>query len=125
MTFMIRAFREGKLGRWTFDDLEGPQIPIDHHEPAGTANVVGDVQGVESTTPETSLDAAVSHAVRTFLEANATAQARMAEGKDLSISQQRKADTRAKHEARLARWKVKGYGAASQTASPPRRAEVR
>jgi len=128
LAFMIRTFREGKLGRWTIDNLEsGLGIP----SPA-TAEAQGGIPPAtfsvddrslpehpvpevnnDPTTPAavpTTLNEAVSHAVRDFLSTAATTQARMDDGQDLSISQKRKADIRAKNEARISRWKAKGTG---------------
>ena len=146
MTFMIRAFREGRLGRWTFDDLEGgagtPRSSDLRGNASRAASSTGKVdddlpvmldsnieygQG-ETPTPHPAsadLDEAVSQAVRSFLETSATTQARMAEGKDLSTSQQRKAASRAKNEARLARWKAKGIGGRLLVRSPRKRTGVR
>ena len=117
MAFMTRAFREGKLGRWTFDEMEGgvkipTKLELDDDRPASSdALIEDDMDSAASPDESNGLDAAVSRAVRFFLATTASAQARMREGKDLSTSQQRKADTRTKNEARVARWKAKGIGA--------------
>ena len=141
MTFMIRAFREGKLGRWTFDDLEGGGAIGSSDQRGDTTSPASSMGEVDEALPvlhdpnvdngeeephtrhsaSKDLDEAVSQAVRTFLETNATTQARMAEGKDLSTSQQRKAATRAKNEVRLARWKAKGIGSRTPVQSQRKR----
>jgi ribosome biogenesis GTPase A len=82
LMFIIRAFREGKLGRWTFDNLE-PKGVLD-------ANA--------------SLNSRVSLAVKEYLHGMP--------GEDgdeavQSKSQLKKAELKARQEKRLAKWKLK------------------
>lgn len=134
MTFIIRAFREGKLGRWTIDDLDGVRVPATREALSGAGaegEIAEDPSDAASSrsqsglaTTASDLDAEVSDAVQTFLESTATAQARLNEGKDLSTSQERKAHTRKKNEVRMARAKARGYGA-KQAPLPKKQTGVR
>ncbi|KAK4686204.1 hypothetical protein P7C73_g3922, partial [Tremellales sp. Uapishka_1] len=117
ITFLLRSFREGKLGRWTLDDLESKQ----QQDFTGTSEILDQLRsqglptgsGMKEDAPETvSLDARVSAAVRTYLQTTAQAQIDTAEGTNLSPAQQRKVDIKAKVEERITKWKSKGIDVA-------------
>jgi len=105
--WLIKAFREGKVGRWTLDELEHPTTPKMTEEDEVESQL-------ESTLPESeavakgTLDAKVSRTVATFLAGQSARLHAAEEGKDTSLSQQKKRDNRQKSEEREAKWRAKG-----------------
>ena len=104
--WLIKTFREGKIGRWTLDELEAPRKRTQpeedqtesHHEPRST----------EAPEVKDTLDARVSSTVKTFLDGQSARLQASEEGRDASLSQQKKRDNRAKSEEREAKWRAKG-----------------
>jgi hypothetical protein len=170
--YLIRAFREGKLGRWTLDDLETVEsgfvstsmmddewggdvevlrdlrdglglgvgvggltpssvadLPWANAEPASTTSTTGtgiateDENGTTTATATSpipsqmndldrlnrlNLDQRVSLAVRSFLDTASASASNALEPEDVSITQQRKAQTRKAAEERTAKLLAKG-----------------
>lgn len=118
---LIKAFREGKTGRWTLDDLESQPLSrirteeddieslltVASPEPGDAVSKEESAEGKEGTK---SLSAKVSATVRTFLEQQSAAQSASEEGKerDQSLSQRKKRDNQVKSEEREAKWRAKG-----------------
>jgi hypothetical protein len=108
--WLIKSFREGKVGRWTLDELENPtrRTPTEEEEveavlePTPAASEGGAVEEKDT------LDARVSKTVATFLAGQAARLHAAEEGKDTSLSQQKKRDNRQKSEEREAKWRAKG-----------------
>jgi len=107
--WLIKSFREGKVGRWTLDELEHPVIRKVTEEDEVEALLEfpetvteGRVEGKDT------LDARVSKTVATFLAAQSARVHAAEEGKDSSLSQQKKRDNRQKSEEREAKWRAKG-----------------
>ena len=96
MAFIMRSLRDGKLGRWTFDDfITYPRQP--------TTNIGGLLSGPE-------LDQAVSQSVKKYLELMDSQYLATREGKDLSSNQQRKKEVKERKEKSLAKWIAKTGG---------------
>lgn len=119
--WLIKAFREGKIGRWTLDDLESQpssRIGMEEEEveqllTAVTPPVQEAVAGseaVEEKGGSKSLNAKVSATVQTFLTHQSAAQRASEEGRerDQSSSQRKKRDNQVKSEEREAKWRAKG-----------------
>lgn len=122
--WLIKAFREGKIGRWTLDDLESQpsgRFGTEEEEVESLVTVTAprapeaSGTGVEDKVDEEksgskSLNDKVSATVQTFLENQAAAQSASEEGRerDQSSSQRKKRDNRVKSEEREAKWRAKG-----------------
>lgn len=160
LNFLLKQFREGKLGRWTLDDVDGveaaylarhgPQVAGSgmamsemgavgvHREVAAEAEIEIEIEGeVEAVTeagitpgeveagprvaaetvkvemapvaplPPT-LDDRIALTVGTFLARAEDERADADAGRNISATQQKKADMRAKVDFRLAKAKSKG-----------------
>ncbi|TXT05008.1 hypothetical protein VHUM_03828 [Vanrija humicola] len=126
LTYLLRAFREGKLGRWTLDDVDGTEAefiskarPKDDTEGMLASTVLHSELGLvgsaaQPTKPapneaaELSLSARVSRTVAGFLKASAQERADAEAGRNLSGNQNKKAVLRAKADHRLAKAKALG-----------------
>jgi hypothetical protein len=110
--WLIKAFREGKIGRWTLDELEQPttrRATTDEDEvEAELEPYLVQTAEKESSEVKDTLDARVSKTVKTFLAAQTARLHAVEDGKDSSQSQQKKRDNRAKAEEREAKWRAKG-----------------
>lgn len=121
ISFFIRSFREGKLGRWTLDDVDGAEAalrtptrfqqqlqsgPIDSE-----LGMTGPVAKKLSTgrAKDISLGDRVSATVGSFVSQMANERVDTDAGRNMSANQQRKAELRAKAEYRLARTKAMGF----------------
>jgi hypothetical protein len=107
--WLIKSFREGKVGRWTLDELEYPvtRKVTEEDEVEALLEVPETVSEGEVEGKDT-LDARVSKTVATFLAAQSARVHAAEEGKDSSLSQQKKRDNRQKSEEREAKWRAKG-----------------
>lgn len=115
--WLIKAFREGKIGRWTLDDLEGGSS-FSAVEPQETAPLVEvEVPSIDTTESEaptdvdcapSGLNAQVSATVARFLAQQSAMLQTPEEGRDMSSAQQKKRDNKAKSEEREAKWRAKG-----------------
>ncbi|KAL1407081.1 Mitochondrial GTPase 1 [Vanrija albida] len=125
LTFLLRAFREGKLGRWTLDDVDGVEAefiarasPKDEAGMLASTAVHSELGLVGSAPPavpvpdtaarDLPLSARVSQTVAAFLQTSAQERADADAGRNLSGNQQKKAVLREKAEFRLARAKALG-----------------
>ena len=100
--YLLRAFREGKLGRWTLDDLEKGEQP---QEESGILSVIHSSlpAGVE-------MEAAVNTTVRTFLlrQQILKDERRSNALHEQSPAQMQKAANKAKNEERIEKLRAKG-----------------
>lgn len=155
ITFLLRTFREGKLGRWTLDDLDGAEaeyVAASSDSPSGQSTdisptIVSDLGAVGTRAPPVveldefsapvpveppvqedfcesglplspvtdaanaaSLDQRVSSTVRAFLAKATEERADADAGRNRSVSQEKKADLKAKAEAREAKRIARGVG---------------
>lgn len=132
LTFLLKHFREGKLGRWTLDDVDGVEAAyLARHAPqtAPSDIVVSELgavgtkkEVVESGSPVSSgtdaapleaplpptLEERIALQVSAFLARTEEEKADADAGRNISPTQQKKADMRAKVEYRLAKVKAKG-----------------
>lgn len=126
MTFLLRAFREGKLGRWTLDDVDGAEAefiakasPKDDAQQMLASAVLHSELGLVGSAPPAepaastearcmSLSSRVSQTVAAFLKTSAHERADAEAGRNLSGNQQKKAVIRAKADHRLAKAKALG-----------------
>lgn len=110
--FLIKAFREGKIGRWTLDDLETRLPPLSYQKDIdptpGAPHVSPGVDQPIQTQAEMSLNAKVSATVESFLEEQMAGLRASEEGRDMSAAQQKKRDNKNKAEEREAKWRAKG-----------------
>jgi hypothetical protein len=119
--WLIKAFREGKIGRWTLDDLESQQssrIGIEEEEVEQllttvtplAQEAVSSSEAIEDKGRSKDLNAKVSATVQTFLTNQSAAQRASEEGRerDQSSSQRKKRDNQVKSEEREAKWRAKG-----------------
>jgi hypothetical protein len=119
--WLIKAFREGKIGRWTLDDLESQQssrIGIEEEEVEQllttitplAQEAVASSEAIEDKGRSKDLNAKVSATVQTFLTNQSAAQRASEEGRerDQSSSQRKKRDNQVKSEEREAKWRAKG-----------------
>lgn len=109
--FLIRNFREGKIGRWTLDDLESTSTSNQLDTFPGSTDSIAPATGDGQTIPsqgELGLNAKVSATVESFLEQQMAGLRAAEEGKDISAAQQKKKDNKAKAEEREAKWRAKG-----------------
>lgn len=110
--WLIKAFREGKIGRWTLDDLEShaPSRPDELQASPSQLDPLPNTPETKDTiaASHTGLTAKVSATVQTFLEHQMTALRASEEGRDMSLAQQKKRDNKAKSEEREAKWRAKG-----------------
>ena len=104
--WLIKTFREGKIGRWTLDELEDPRKRLESQENQVESQL--EPQSTESPEIKDTLDARVSSIVKTFLDGQSARLRASEEGRDASLSQQKKRDNRAKSEEREAKWRAKG-----------------
>jgi len=110
--WLIKSFREGKVGRWTLDELEYPMKRAVTEE--DEVDEVEAVLEISAKVPEggdevkDTLDARVSKTVATFLAAQSARVHAAEDGKESSLSQQKKRDNRQKSEEREAKWRAKG-----------------
>lgn len=100
--YLLKSFGEGKLGRWTLDDLvSDPALnAIEGEEP-----VLTDQLAVQEE--ELSLTARVDRTVSTYLAAESDRRARRAEGIPESLSQEKKKARKEAVEERKRKWEVK------------------
>ena len=109
--FLIRSFREGKLGPWTLDKLEDDILDpaelkpdSDVTLPQGTktfdADPLAGRKGIDETVLET---------VRSHLASTARQRADTKEGKGISVSQQKKADLKQRAEDRAVKMRARGF----------------
>ncbi|WOO84691.1 Mitochondrial ribosome-associated GTPase 1 [Vanrija pseudolonga] len=126
MTFLLRAFREGKLGRWTLDDVDGAEAefiakasPKDESQQMLASTVLHSELGLVGSAPPAdpavstearslSLSSRVSQTVAAFLKTSEHERADAEAGRNLSGNQQKKAVLRAKADHRLAKAKALG-----------------
>lgn len=108
--WLIKSFREGKVGRWTLDELEHPakRITTEEEEVEALLEPSAAASEVSETEEKDTLDARVSKTVATFLAGQSARLHAAEEGKDTSLSQQKKRDNRQKSEEREAKWRAKG-----------------
>lgn len=110
--FLIKAFREGKIGRWTLDDLESPpaQTQTQPESPTDTEMlpVTSDSPDPTQTQADMGLNAKVSATVESFLAQQMAGLRASEEGRDMSAAQQKKRDNKSKAEEREAKWRAKG-----------------
>jgi len=104
--WLIKTFREGKIGRWTLDELEHPRNRIESEEDHVETQL--EPQSTGSAETKDTLDQRVSRTVKTFLDGQSARLQASEEGRDASLSQQKKRDNRAKSEEREAKWRAKG-----------------
>lgn len=127
LNFFLKQFREGKLGRWTLDDvdgLEGAFMARHAPEQVGSGIVVSElgavgakatggegqpaVNGSEAPPLPLTLDDRIALTVGAFLARAEEEKSDADAGRNVSATQQKKAELRAKVEFRLAKAKSKG-----------------
>lgn len=135
MAYFVKQFREGKLGTWTLDDVDGAEArylqaarsaaAVSEEEVASSealTDSVTDQLAQEQTTPpqsqtppeaagsqgELSLDAQVSETVAGSLKQAAEEREDADAGRNMSATQQKKSELRAKADYRIAKMKAKG-----------------
>lgn len=110
--YLIKAFREGKIGRWTLDDLEtqSPAIPEEADAHVERSRRSGSTEGDQpvQTQAEMGLNAKVSATVESFLAQQMAGLRASEEGRDMSAAQEKKRDNKNKAEEREAKWRAKG-----------------
>lgn len=112
--WLIKAFREGKIGRWTLDDLEGrsstlAEVPAPDEVKVDTKSGIAAINSEgEDQSPASDLNAQVSATVGAFIARQMATLHAAEEGKDMSLAQQKKRENRAKSEEREAKWRAKG-----------------
>lgn len=110
--YLIKAFREGKIGRWTLDDLETQSPTVSDHDDSqadvGRLSTPTEVDSQPQTAAEMGLNAKVSATVESFLAQQMAGLRASEEGRDMSAAQQKKRDNKNKAEEREAKWRAKG-----------------
>lgn len=108
--YLLKSFGEGKLGRWTLDDL------ISNPAAAGRTRSIseneGVVEGEDSKSPavpeqELGLTAAVDRTVSTYLREEEERRTRRADGIPESLSQEKKKARKSAVEERKKKWEAK------------------
>lgn len=130
MAFFLRQFREGKIGRWTLDDVDGAearylqaarfgseggqQLMAETSSIRGTgelelelASGVAPATAIE-TQGQATLTSQVTETVSRYLQQAAVERAEAEAGRNVSATQQRKTDHKLKQENRAAKLKAKG-----------------
>lgn len=110
--YLIKAFREGKIGRWTLDGLETPSHPtqdqVESQAEPEPSSLLPSGDQPSPTPAEMSLNAKVSATVESFLAQQMAGLRASEEGRDMSAAQQKKRDNKNKAEEREAKWRAKG-----------------
>jgi len=102
--YLLKSFGEGKLGRWTLDDLmRDPAAMID----AGEADASTAIPGVQEGAQELGITSAVDRSVSAYLKEQADRRALKAEGVPESLAQEKKKARKSAVEERKKKWEAK------------------
>jgi hypothetical protein len=108
--YLLKSFGEGKLGRWTLDDLISD--PVAAGRTRSILENEGVVEGEDSESPavpeqELGLTAAVDRTVSTYLREEEERRTRRADGIPESLSQEKKKARKSAVEERKKKWEAK------------------
>lgn len=108
--YLLKSFGEGKLGRWTLDDLISD--PVAAGRTRSILENEGVVEGEDSESPaeperELGLTAAVDRTVSTYLREEEERRNRRADGIPESLSQEKKKAKKSAVEERKKKWEAK------------------
>lgn len=102
--YLLKSFGEGKLGRWTLDDLmRDPAAFMD----AGDSNALTVAPVANESAEELSITSAVDRSVSTYLKEQADRRALKAEGIPESLAQEKKKARKSAVEERKKKWEAK------------------
>ena len=102
--YLLKSFGEGKLGRWTLDDLmRDPAALMD----AGDPNALTVTAVANESAEELSITSAVDRSVSTYLKEQADRRALKAEGIPESLAQEKKKARKNAVEERKKKWEAK------------------